>query len=95
MLSDVGSQPIVGGDLAEFQELGSLEKGYILTPNGDKGRRSFPQSELHGITSQMRRSSASIRSEIPQTLDYQRLFSEVVEVEKMLRVLLWKLRAVS
>ena len=119
--------------MQSFRNLKVWEKAHILTLNVYKASRGFPRDELYGLTSQMRRSSASIGAniaegccrkgdnelgrflqiamgsaseleyhlplardlEVMQSMDYQRLSSEVIEVKKMLTALILKLRADS
>jgi four helix bundle protein len=119
--------------MQSFRNLKVWEKAHILTLNVYKASRGFPREELYGLTSQMRRSSASIGANIAEgccrkgdtelgrflqiamgsaseleyqlllardleminSLDFQRLSGEVVEVKKMLAALIHKLIADS
>ena len=105
--------------MQSFRNLKVWEKAHILTLDVYKASRGFPRDELYGLTSQMRRSSASIGTNIAEgccrkgdtepgrflqiaigsaseleyqlllardlemieTLDFQRLSSEVTEVK--------------
>ena len=119
--------------MQSFRNLKVWEKAHFLTLDIYKASKGFPRDELYGLTSQMRRSSASIGAniaegccrkgdielgrflqiamgsaseleyqlllardlEIMESLDFQRLSSEVIEVKKMLAALIHKLRADS
>jgi four helix bundle protein len=119
--------------LQSFRNLKVWEKAHLLTLDVYKSSRCFPREEVYGLTSQMRRSSASIGAniaegtcrkgdvefgrfiqiamgsaseleyhlllakdlEILESLDYERLSGEVIEVKRMLASLLLKLKADS
>jgi four helix bundle protein len=119
--------------LQSFRNLKVWEKAHILTLDVYKSSRCFPREEIYGLTSQMRRASASIGAniaegtcrkgdvefgrfvqiamgsaseleyhlllakdlEILESLDYERLAGEVIEVKRLLASLLLKLRADS
>jgi four helix bundle protein len=119
--------------LQSFRNLKVWEKAHPLTLDVYKSSRCFPREEVYGLTSQMRRSSASIGAniaegtcrkgdvefgrfvqiamgsaseleyhlllakdlEILESLDYERLSGEVIEVKRMLASLLLKLRTDS
>ena len=119
--------------MQSFRNLKVWEKAHLLTLDVYKSSRCFPREEVYGLTSQMRRSSASIGAniaegtcrkgdvefgrfiqiamgsaseleyhlllakdlEILESLDYERLSGEVIEVKRMLASLLLKLRADS
>jgi four helix bundle protein len=52
--------------LRDFRELKVWEKAYRLTLDVYKASRSFPREELFGLTSQLRRSAASIPANIAE-----------------------------
>jgi four helix bundle protein len=117
--------------LQSFRNLKVWEKAHVLTLDIYRSSKLFPRDEMYGLTSQMRRASASIGANIAEgtcrsgdcefgrflqiamgsaseleyhlllahdlellrSLDYQRLFGEVVEVKRMLASLIHKLRA--
>ena len=119
--------------MQSFRNLKVWEKAHLLTLDVYKSSRCFPREEVYGLTSQMRRSSASIGAniaegtcrkgdvefgrfiqiamgsaseleyhlllakdlEILESLDYERLSGEVIEVKRMLASLLLKLKADS
>jgi four helix bundle protein len=116
--------------MQSFRNLKVWEKAHVLTLDVYKSSKNFPRDEQYGLTSQMRRSSASIGANIAEgccrkgdtelgrflqiamgsaseleyhlllardldvmeSLDYQRLSSEVIQVKKMLASLIHKLR---
>ena len=119
--------------MQNFRNLKVWERAHALTLDVYHSSKSFPREEMHGLTSQMRRASASIgansaegscrRGDIDfarflqiaagsaseleyhlllgldlkllQTLEYERLSSQAVEVKRMLASLLQRLRAES
>jgi four helix bundle protein len=52
--------------LQSFRNLKVWERAHVLTLDVYKASRTFPRWELYGITSQMRRSSASIGANIAE-----------------------------
>ena len=52
--------------MQSFRNLKVWEKAHILTLAVYKASRGFPRDELYGLTSQMRRSSASIGTNIAE-----------------------------
>jgi four helix bundle protein len=52
--------------LRDFRELKVWEKAYRLTLDVYKASRSFPREEFFGLTSQLRRSAASIPANIAE-----------------------------
>jgi four helix bundle protein len=52
--------------MQSFRNLKVWEKAHLLTLNVYKASRVFPREELYGLTSQMRRSSASIGANIAE-----------------------------
>jgi four helix bundle protein len=116
--------------LQSFRNLKVWEKAHLLTLDVYRSSKPFPRDEMYGLTSQMRRASASVGAniaegscrkgdcefgrflqialgsaseleyhlllardlELLQSLDYQRLSEEVVEVKRMLASLIHKLR---
>lgn len=52
--------------MKDFKKLKVWEKSYLLTLEVYKATRSFPKEELYGLTSQMRRASVSIPSNIAE-----------------------------
>jgi four helix bundle protein len=117
--------------MRDFRELKVWEKGHQLTLAIYKATVMFPRDELYGLTSQLRRSCASIPANIAEgcgrngdaelarflqiamgsaseleyhlllahdlnllnSLDYEQLTSEVIEVKRMLTSFILKLRA--
>jgi four helix bundle protein len=53
-------------DVQSFKNLKVWEKAHILTLDVYKSSKSFPRDEIYGLTSQMRRSSASIGANIAE-----------------------------
>jgi four helix bundle protein len=49
-----------------FKNLKVWEKAYVLTLDVYKSSKSFPRDEIYGLTSQMRRSAASIGANIAE-----------------------------
>ncbi len=116
--------------MQSFRNLKVWEKAHLLTLDVYRSSKPFPRDEMYGLTSQMRRASASVGAniaegscrkgdcefgrflqialgsaseleyhlllardlELLQSLDYQRLSEEVVEVKRMLASLIHKLR---
>ncbi len=119
--------------MQNFRNLKVWERAHALTLDVYHSSKSFPREEMYGLTSQMRRASASIGANIAegscrrgdidfarflqiaagsaseleyhlllardlkllQTLEYERLSSQAVEVKRMLASLLQRLRAES
>jgi four helix bundle protein len=119
--------------MQSFKNLKVWEKAHILTLDVYQSSKSFPREEIYGLTSQMRRASASIGANIAegtcrrgdvdfarflqmaagsaseleyhrllardlkllQTLDFERLSGQAVEVKRMLASLMQRLRADS
>lgn len=52
--------------MRDFRELKVWEKGHILTLAAYKATAGFPREEIYGLTSQIRRSSASIPANIAE-----------------------------
>ncbi len=52
--------------MQDFQKLKVWEKAHILTIDVYKITRSFPKEEMYGLTSQIRRASASIGANIAE-----------------------------
>lgn len=52
--------------MKDFKKLKVWEKSHLLTLEVYKATRSFPKEELYGLTSQMRRASVSIPSNIAE-----------------------------
>jgi len=52
--------------MQSFRNLKVWEKAHFLTLDVYRSSRSFPREELYGLTSQMRRSSASIGANIAE-----------------------------
>jgi four helix bundle protein len=52
--------------MQSFRNLKVWEKAHVLTLDVYKSSKGFPRSELYGLTSQMRRSSASIGANIAE-----------------------------
>jgi four helix bundle protein len=52
--------------MQSFRNLKVWEKAHILTLDVYKSSKGFPRDELYGLTSQMRRSSASIGANIAE-----------------------------
>jgi four helix bundle protein len=52
--------------LQSFRNLKVWEKAHVLTLDVYKSSKSFPRDEIYGLTSQMRRSSASIGANIAE-----------------------------
>ena len=52
--------------MQSFRNLKVWEKAHVLTLDVYRSSRSFPREELYGLTSQMRRSSASIGANIAE-----------------------------
>jgi len=52
--------------LQSFKNLKVWEKAHVLTLDVYKSSKSFPRDELYGLTSQMRRSAASIGANIAE-----------------------------
>ena len=52
--------------MQDFRNLKVWEKAHSLTLDVYRSTRSFPREELYGLTSQMRRSSASIGANIAE-----------------------------
>jgi four helix bundle protein len=52
--------------MRNFREIGAWHKGHELTLNIYKATQDFPKEELYGLTSQMRRSAASIPANIAE-----------------------------
>ena len=52
--------------MQSFRNLKVWEKAHVLTLDVYKCSKSFPRDELYGLTSQMRRSSASIGANIAE-----------------------------
>jgi four helix bundle protein len=50
--------------MKDFRKLNVWEKGHLLALEVYNATRSFPKDELYGLTSQMRRASVSIPSNI-------------------------------
>jgi four helix bundle protein len=116
-----------------FRNLKVWERAHALTLDVYQSSKSFPREEMYGLTSQMRRASASIGANIAegscrrgdvdfarflqmaagsaseleyhlllardlqllQTLDFERLSGQAVEVKRMLASLMQRLRADS
>jgi four helix bundle protein len=119
--------------MQSFKNLHVWEKAHKLTVDVYKSSMKFPSQETYGLTSQMRRSAASIGANIAEgacrkgdadfgrfrqiaigsaseleyhlllardvnilnTLDYERLSGEAVQVKRMLASLIRRLRADS
>ena len=66
------------GDIKSFRDLVAWKKGMSLVLEVYKQTQTFPQHEIYGLTSQMRRASVSIPSNVAegwgrgQTGDYLR-----------------------
>ncbi len=52
--------------MQDFRKLKVWEKAHTLTLDVYKASRSFPREEIYGLTSQMRRASASIGANIAE-----------------------------
>lgn len=52
--------------MKDFRKLNVWEKSHLLTLEVYKATRPFPKDELYGLTSQMRRASVSIPSNIAE-----------------------------
>ncbi|MCU0645970.1 MAG: four helix bundle protein [bacterium] len=52
--------------MKDFRKLNVWEKGHLLALEVYNATRSFPKDELYGLTSQMRRASVSIPSNIAE-----------------------------
>lgn len=52
--------------MQSFQDLRVWQKAHVLTLDLYKSSRSFPRDELYGLTSQIRRSAASIGANIAE-----------------------------
>ena len=52
--------------MRDFKELKVWEKAHLLTLSVYKATATFPRDELYGLTSQIRRSSASISANIAE-----------------------------
>ena len=52
--------------MKDFRKLNVWEKSHLVTLEVYKATRSFPKEELYGLTSQMRRASVSIPSNIAE-----------------------------
>lgn len=96
--------------MQSFMNLKVWEKAHVLTLDVYKSSKCFPRDEIYGLTSQMRRSAASIGANIAEleyhlllardlellpAIDYQRLSEGAIEVKRMLASFLHKLRADS
>jgi four helix bundle protein len=53
-------------ELQSFKNLKDWEKAHVLTLDVYRSSRAFPRDELYGLTSQMRRSAASIGANIAE-----------------------------
>ncbi|MFQ5429579.1 MAG: four helix bundle protein [Phycisphaerae bacterium] len=65
-LSVISCQLSGGGALQGFRDLKVWQKGHVLTLDVYRATTRFPSSELYGLTSQMRRSAASIGANIAE-----------------------------
>jgi four helix bundle protein len=62
-----GEQPIANSrDMRDFRKLDVWEKAHVLTSAVYAATRSFPRDEGFGLTSQVRRSAASIPANIAE-----------------------------
>ncbi len=52
--------------MQDFRNLKVWEKGHTLTLEIYRATKSFPRDEVYGLTSQMRRASASIGANIAE-----------------------------
>jgi four helix bundle protein len=52
--------------MQSFKNLKVWEKAHVLTLDVYKSSKSFPRDEIYGLTSQMRRSAASIGANIAE-----------------------------
>lgn len=62
-----------------FRKLIAWQKAHVLTTKIYRVTRSFPKSEIYGITNQLRRASSSIAAQITEgsrmpTLDHRKLY---------------------
>src|SRR5690242_3679564 len=57
---------VQGGSVKSFKELQVWRKAHVLTLGVYAATRNFPREELFGLTSQMRRSAASIGANIAE-----------------------------
>jgi len=55
--------------MRDFREIKVWEKAHRLTLEIYKATASFPTEERYGLTSQLRRSSASIAAKLPKALE--------------------------
>lgn len=55
--------------MRDFREIKVWEKAHLLTLEIYKATASFPTEERYGLTSQLRRSSASIAANIAKALE--------------------------
>ena len=76
--------------MRDFHGLSVWKKAHDLTAELDSVTRTLPREELFGLTSQIRRSAASVLLDNEKHLAHE---EKVTEVKRMLTALMTKVRA--
>lgn len=78
--------------MKDFHDLKVWQRSHQLTLEIYRATQSFPKEEIYGLTSQMRRASSSIPTNLAEGCGKEGP-TELVEIRRMLNVFLQRLRS--